>query len=264
MQVHAQPGTSLTETSGPLYLPTVQSSDYLLEGKSIPVIIEKYGDRSDFICVNLHANETASVEAARRVLEKTGGILIRINNNRQRLIRFTIGKARFAFDPNRMYTRDGIRQTLAENSRVNEKAAAAIEGFAQHMLDLLADSTACVVALHNNTEGAFSIKSYLAGGERFTDARQTFQNPEQDIDDIVLTTDSLLYSKMSEAGYNSIWQHNELVKQDGSLSVYCGNIGRRYINIETQHGKVDQYAEMLERLVAVLEELKITAVEATE
>ena len=40
--------------------------------------------------------------------------------------------------------------------------------------------------------------------------------------------------------------------RDGSLSVYCGENDKRYINIETQHGKVEQYIIMLEKLLQLL------------
>ena len=49
-----------------------------------------------------------------------------------------------------------------------------------------------------------------------------------------------------------IKQINEKVKQDGSLSVYCGNLNRPYVNIETEHGKLSQYRGMLEKLLEIL------------
>jgi hypothetical protein len=50
------------------------------------------------------------------------------------------------------------------------------------------------------------------------------------------------------------------VLKDGSLSVYYGDKNKRYINIETQHGKKDQYKEMLIKLLYVLDEEKKPAV----
>jgi len=57
---------------------------------------------------------------------------------------------------------------------------------------------------------------------------------------------------MADAGYNSIWQDNERAKREGSLSIYYGERSRRYINIETQHGKVEQYRVMFEKLQQIL------------
>jgi hypothetical protein len=61
---------------------------------------------------------------------------------------------------------------------------------------------------------------------------------------------------MSGFGYNSILQDNIRVNKDGSLSVYYGELNRRYINIETQFGKTEQYKQMLAKLVYYLEEEK--------
>ena len=72
------------------------------------------------------------------------------------------------------------------------------------------------------------------------------------MDDIVLTTDSVLYKKMADRGYNSIWQDNERAKKDGSLSVFYGENNKRYVNIETQHGRLSQYIEMFSKLLDIL------------
>jgi hypothetical protein len=142
---------------------------------------------------------------------------------------------------------------LTANGRSGIGATIEIEKFAQRILALIPDSSTCIIALHNNTNEAFSITNYLAGNDKQFDARAVYADSLQDIDDIALTTDSLLYTKMADYGYNSIWQDNEKAKKDGSLSIYCGERGRRYINIETQHGKLGQYIQMLEKLLNILD-----------
>lgn len=252
----SQPGGGGGDQSPSFFVPAERVVTFSLPGKQVPVKILQYGDRTDLVCINLHSNEDASVKAAMTVLEKHGGTLIKIENNRQRVIRFRLKGVNYSFDPNRIFSAAGIDQTLRENSRVNIAAAAEIEKFATMLLSMLSDTNACVVALHNNTENAFSVKTYQEGGQRQKDAKAVYANESQDVDDIILTTDSLLYAHMAEAGYNSIWQDNENARKDGSLSIYFGEAGRRYINIETQHGKVDQYAEMFEKLLEILQKLK--------
>lgn len=243
--------------SKPLYIPSEKTVTYKIGNKSIPIKVIQYGSVKDIVCINMHDNEDAALEAAIAVLEVQGGTLIKVENNGQRVIRFKLGNITYGFDPNRIYSRIGIHQTLRDNKRTNPQAVVEIEKFAQYLLSFIPDSTSCIVALHNNTEGLFSIKSYTTGGERQRDAKAVFENPAEDIDDIAFTTDSLLYQKMSEAGYNTIWQDNEKAKKDGSLSIFCGERNRRYINIETQHGKVVQYIKMMESLYAVLVSEKI-------
>ena len=236
--------------SPPFYVASESTLMYELCDIRIPVKILQYGDRTDLLCINVHDNETTSVNAAKEVLQYTGGTLVKIENRKQRLIRFRFRGQSYAFDPNRMFSREGISQTLLENcGRKREEVIDEIEKFAGFILSRITDSTKCIVALHNNTDEAFSVRSYIQAGNREKDAREVKQHPEQDVDDIVLTTDSTLFSVMSQQGYNSILQDNENAKRDGSLSIWSGENGRRYINIETQHGKLEQYIEMLGKLL---------------
>jgi hypothetical protein len=225
---------------------------YKLGERTMPIRIFQYGDLKNIVCINLHDNENTSVEAAKSVLELKGGTLLKIENNNQRVVRFRLRGVSYGFDPNRIFSQMGIEQTLRENKRTSPSAIEEIEKFAQRLLQLIPDSASCIVALHNNTNEAYSVKTYLSGSQRQFDAKAVYTDSLQDVDDIIFTTDSLLYSKMADNGYNSIWQDNVNVRKDGSLSVYCGEKGKRYINIETQHGKFDQYAEMLATLLVIL------------
>ncbi len=251
-QLQAQPVSEVNLASNAFYIPTEKTILYKLGDKTIPLSVSQYGNSTAIVCINLHDNEFTSVQAARSVLEQEGGMLIKLENNRQRVIRFRLRGKNYAFDPNRIFSRTGIEQTLRENGITDPYAIEEIEKFATRILSLIPEESACVVALHNNTENGYSVKSYLPGNEREKDAREVHANDKQDIDDIVLTTDSLLYKKMAEYGYNSIWQHNERAKKDGSLSILYGEKNKRYINIETQHGRLSQYIEMFGKLLYIL------------
>lgn len=253
-RLQAQPVSEVNLASSAFYIPAEKTILYKLGDKTVPLSISQYGNLSEIVCVNLHDNEFTSVQAARLVLEQKGGLLIKLDNNRQRVIRFRLRGKNYAFDPNRIFSRAGIEQTLRENSTVDIYAIEEIEKFAARLLSLIPDETTCVVALHNNSENAYSVKSYLPGNDREKDAREVYANDKQDMDDIVLTTDSILFKKMADWGYNSIWQHNERAKKDGSLSVFYGEKNKRYINIETEHGRLSQYIEMFSKLLDILNE----------
>lgn len=250
----AQPDQKRKDIVPSKIIPSEKKIFYKLGDYNIPIKISQYGNVRNIICINVHDNEVASVQAARAVLELKGGTLIKIENNHQRIIRFRLSGVAYSVDPNRMFSRRGIRQSLIDNGRMSNQAIDEIEKFAQRLLQLIPDSTFCIIALHNNTNGAYSITSYLAGHDRQFDAKAVYSDSLQDTDDIGLTTDSTLYQKMADFRYNTIWQDNENAKKDGSLSVYCGERKRRYINIETEHGKVTQYIEMLEKLLSILAE----------
>lgn len=255
LQVRAQTSDNNISVSKALFIPTEKTTYFKIGDSNIPIKVLQYGPVTNrVICLNLHDNETTSVKAARMVLEETGGTLIKIENKNQRVIRFRLNGINYGFDPNRMFSRIGIEQTLRDNRRISRDAMNEVEKFAQRILQLVPDSSSCIVALHNNTEEAFSVRSYLPGGNRDDDAKEVYADSLQDVDDIAFTTDSVLYRRMADNGYNSIWQDNEKAKKDGSLSIYYGERNRRYINLETQHGRLEQYVEMLQKLMMILAE----------
>lgn len=250
----SQPSADNLSLSAAKFIPLETTILYKLGEKTIPLKLTHYGPGNTTFCINMHDNEQTSVKAARTVLELKGGTLLQIQNNYQRVIRFRYKGSNYAFDPNRIFSRTGIEQSLKENGRVTAAAIDEVEKFGQRLLELIPDTINCIIALHNNTDEAYSVKSYLPHGERQKDAKDVYKAEDQDVDDIAFTTDEELFREMAAAGYNSILQDNVLVKKDGSLSVYCGENNRRYINIETQHGKTAQYQEMLERLFIILDE----------
>ncbi|WP_462275167.1 hypothetical protein [Ferruginibacter sp.] len=237
-------------------MPAEKVMSYKLGDRMINLKMIQYGPATGTCCINLHDDESTAVQAARAILEDKGGVIIKIENNAQRMIRFKFKGLNYMFDPNRIFSRKGISLTLTANGRINPLAIDEVERFAAHILEMIPDSISCVIALHNNTDGDFSVKTYQPGGKRQTDAKSVYADNWQDADDIAFTTDEDLYSKMSSFGYNSILQDNVNVNRDGSLSVYYGELNRRYINIETQHGKTAQYKEMLGRLLYILDEEK--------
>ncbi len=238
------------------FTPAEKTIAHKLGDRMISFKVIQYGPPSDICCINLHDDEVTAVNAARAILEQKGGTIIKIENNAQRMIRFRFRGLYYYFDPNRIFSARGISGTLKANGRINPLAIVEVEKFATALLEMIPDSASCVIALHNNTNGDFSIKTYEAGGKRQTDAKMVYADNWQDADDIALTTDEMLFNKMSSFGYNSILQDNINVNRDGSLSVYYGELNRRYINIETQHGKTAQYKEMLGKLLNILDEEK--------
>ncbi len=260
----SQPVQPDTPAAKPLYTPSTRIIVHTIGNRTIIIKVLQYGEPNGIYCINMHDNEGTAVQGATPVLEQTGGTLIRVENFSQRVIRFRLNGVMYGFDPNRIFSKIGIEQTMRDNKRINKAALLEIEKFGQKLLSLIPDTARIVVALHNNTNDLFSIKSYTPGGVRQKDAKAVYYNETQDVDDITLTTDSVIYQVMADAGYNAIWQDNTNAKKDGSLSVYYGDYGRRYINIETEHGKVDQYREMFEKLVAYLLKEKEAATQPVE
>jgi hypothetical protein len=226
-------------------IPKVTTVYYQLGNTVIPIKSYQYGNSRDLFFINLHDDEMTAVNGAIRLLETNGGTLLRLANKKQRNISFKMDGVSYLFDPNRIFSRHGISQSLSAFGRVSKKAMDEVEKFARRILKFLPSSPTCVIALHNNSDGKFSVTSYLKGNEREKDARAVHLSPNEDPDDLFLTTDSTLYRNLAKEKFNVVWQDNRNAYKDGSLSVYCGEKNIRYLNCETEHGKTSQYRDMI-------------------
>ena len=225
---------------------------YKLAEKTVPIKIQQYGGQTDMVFINLHDDELTSVDAAKRILEEHGGMLVEIENNSERNIRFKLGRQVYKVDPNRMFSKEGIKKSLKQLGISSLKAIDEVEKLGQRIVQLIPGEAKCVIALHNNTPDQFSALEYAPGNKRAVDTKKVYINTEQDADDFFLTTDNQLYEKLADKGFNTILQDNKRCTDDGSLSVYCGRKNIRYVNCETEHGKTDEYFEMVKALVAAL------------
>lgn len=237
--------TSISLLASKKYAPKTTTYFTRIGESSVAIKVMQYGDSKNLVYVNVHADEFTSLQAAQRLLQQEGGLLIKIENNNKRNIRFRLRGRYYTFDPNRMFSAEGAAQTLKQLGRSSDMAIEEVVKFGKRILQLIPENPVCIIALHNNTEGKFGVNSYLPGAERETDARKVYADTLQDPDDIFLTTDSILYHRLSAEKYNTILQDNEKVRRDGSLSVYCGERNITYLNCETQHGKKEQYLNML-------------------
>ncbi len=141
--------------------PVINTISHKLGDRTIQIKTFQFGDAKDIVYINLHDDEITSVNAAKRLLQIESGLLIKIENFKTRNIKFKMGGKSYTFDPNRMFSRIGIIQTLTMFGRVDEKALDEVDKFAKRILQLIPKNPACIIALHNNTNGKFSINSFL-------------------------------------------------------------------------------------------------------
>lgn len=222
---------------------------YTLGATPVAVQVATYGNRRNIVMLNLHDDEVTSVIAARNVLQNTGGILVTINNNYERLVSFTLKGKTWKFDPNRMFSRDGIASDLLKhNQQCNLAAVKAIEGFARFVMGKVPKSST-LIALHNNDHQNFSVISYKEN-EKYTKSVEALHtNDDHDADNFFLTTDKKLYQSLRASGYNVILQHKRPA-DDGSLSVFFGRKNKSYVNVEAETGQVKEQEAMIVRVIS--------------
>lgn len=201
---------------------------------------------------NMHDDESTSVEAAKKFVGKTDGKIVELKHDGSRLIKFNLKNKQFTIDPNRIFTTLGIKKTLDNYGDTSPEAEKAVDEFAKNLITKLLANSKEIIALHNNTDNAYSVKSYEKGGEYEKDAAAVFVKEGNDIDDFFFVTEQKHFDALKAKGFNVVLQNNKTVTDDGSLSVYCGREKITYINVEAQHGHIAEQVKMLEALREVL------------
>lgn len=207
--------------------------------------------------VQLHENEQTATQVAYSMLAKYNrGCFVTWQCYGDRYINFKIDTVIYKFDPNRIFTAQGRRETLTANGEYSEEADSIVAGIAAIFLANYIDSQRLVIALHNNTDnGGLTINSYRKHGDYAADAKKVHVNKSRDQDDFFLTTDEHIYKYIKKRGYNILLQDNKHVTDDGSLSVYASQHNIPYLNIEAEHGHLQQQIDMTDLAQQMINDL---------
>ena len=228
--------------------PLVQRYVHLLGSSRITVKKTTYGTPSNLLFIQLHDNEQTAEKAALKLLEESGGTIISIENGGKRTLSFLHRGKKYVFDPNRMFSRKGIRESMQRLGSYNSVAAIEAQKFSAALLKLI-PKDGIVIALHNNTDLNYSILSYTRDPFLKQSAKAFHRNKTLDTDNFFITTDSSLFHLLKRKNFNVILQNNTKAYEDGSLSVYMGKISRTYVNVEAQHGHLQEQTRMLKSLI---------------
>ncbi len=214
----------------------------------VKIVVSKTSSASSkFVYFNMHDNENTAVEAAKDIIGRFGGTLVEMQHGGERLVKLSLKENQFTFDPNRIFTAVGIEKTLkSDTSQTNEMTGEA-KKFAENLEKYL-KAAKLIIAVHNNTDGNYSIESYTPGGEFENDAKLANINSKSDIDDFFFVTENGFYKTLKAKNQNVVLQDNEKVTDDGSLAVYCARKKISYVNVESEHGHLTEQTKMLEIL----------------
>ncbi len=213
----------------------------------IPVHIVPFGEEeSDVLLFNMHDNENTSAMAGRVFGEKYAGSYYELMHTGKRNISFLQGKDSIHIDPNRIFTDTGIWLQLKKNKLKDSLMFQTIVTWRDSLLsELKIEDRRLVIALHNNTAYNYGFKSYMPGEEYADEAQAISRGSIWDKDDFFFVTEKDQYDKLAIGKYSVVLQSTETLTDDGSLSVYCGQLGIPYINVEAQHGHLPRQIKML-------------------
>ncbi|WP_414092927.1 protein tyrosine phosphatase [Legionella sainthelensi] len=189
--------------------------------------------------VHLHHNEQTALKAAQAVIKNEGGSLITLVHSGGRNIVFRLNNKRYEFDPNRIFTDKGIKNTLTSLSQYSPQAHQEVNKLANKIKQLLPQGK--VVAVHNNS--SYSLKDYLPGKPLEKDAQAFHMAPENYYRNFYLVTKISDFLRLKSKGYNGILQKPSAT-DDGSLSVYLAKSD--YINVEAGYDQLMEQIKMLQ------------------
>merc|ERR1711879_510583 len=157
----------------PVELPTLTIHPFMLGDTKVNISVYMQPGREgqlNYQFLNLHENENTSVVAAKALLyQKGGGSIVYLQHGGERMITFMLNKVAYTFDPNRMFTPEGVAMTLQP---FDDQAAVYVSSFAQTVLDIYNFTTVeTVIALHNNSPN-YSALDYLPGQVYANDAEK--------------------------------------------------------------------------------------------
>jgi len=202
----------------------------------------------------IHDNEDTGVKAAFEYIHFSGGTIIDPQYGGVRNYKFHYNSAAHQIDPNSIYTEAGIRKGLAKFGTVTEEVVQELLRASRVILNHYAvGKPEYIFTLHNNTDGNYSIASYLKGFELESTADSLYINFQMDPDDLILVTEPDLFTRLKKENVNVILQSKN-APDDGSLSVYAMQNGIPYINVEVQHGHTYEHLRLIEIAVKVLNE----------
>jgi hypothetical protein len=204
------------------------------------------------LVVSLHRNENTAFPVVREILASEPGRFIGIRTPGERRLNLKGGSRAFSIDPNRLFSLAGIEADLRKFSFFKEEIAREIETFAAEYVKRTGIAPGrVVIAVHNNTDGGYSLESYRKGGAEEAAAAEVHRVEAIDPDDFMLVTHPRHFTALKEAGFNVILQDNAGAPDDGSLSVYCGKRGVDYLNVEAEFGSREEQERMLRAAFAL-------------
>lgn len=223
-------------------------------GDSSVKILHQFGVKDDhFLFINVHEDEETSIQVVEEYGAERPLNFVRLAHLRTRNVVYTLRGKKYEIDPNRIYTSKGRKATLKKHGRFSFAASRAAKQLAESVLNEINEEKHVVIAMHNNTDVNYSIKSYLPEGDEAENTKLVHVSDEWDPDDFIYTTVESYYQLFKAAGLNVILQDNEKCVNDGSLSVWCGQRNIPYVNIEAQKGHFDEQMKLTKKVLEVLE-----------
>ena len=203
----------------------------------------------------IHDNEDTGVKAAFQYIRTNGGSILDCQYGGVRNFKFNLNDRSYQLDPNSIYTSKGIVIGIEKYGPSDAEVVKEMETLRRVILnEYNAAKQGYIFTLHNNADGGFGVLSYVKGHELEGTADSVYINSLMDPDDLVLVTETELFNKLKKENINVVLQ-SQNARDDGSLSVYAMQNKIPYLNVEVQHGHVDQNLNLISICADILADM---------
>jgi len=205
--------------------------------------------------IAIHNNETDAIKTLISAVEDYGGIgyiFLNISRPSQRIIGVKYNRFYFLYDPNRVFTKDGIIKTLMHYNRhffyIKNSALKYLSFISSKILNTIEiKKKKYIISLHNNVnKGNFSIKYFISNKYK------TLFKRRDEPKNVVLVSQERLFEKFSDLDINLVLLNGK--DDDGSLGYFCVKNNIPYINIETRFYDIKRQREILRKILEKIKE----------
>jgi len=230
---------------------TSDTSFFALGDMEVNLVKYRYKEPNiNFLAI--HDNEDTGIKAAFLYLSVHGGTIIDCQYGGGRNFNFINEEETFQTDPNSIYTKRGIKIGLQKYGIWDDNVINMLDSAGKKIITYYnQEKPGYIFTLHNNGDGAFGIRSYLPGYELSSAADSVHINFEMDPDDMVLVTEPAIFSLLKLENVNVVLQ-SRFATDDGSLSIYAMQNKIPYINVEVQHGHLEENLRLIKLSAAAL------------
>ncbi len=247
--------TLFLKAQHPPTIPAMMTDTSVIKLYNLKINLVKYSFKPNGVkFLVVHDSEDTGVKAGFEYMRWSGGEIIDSQYGGWRDYLFTYMSDHYRIDPNAIYTEMGVNSRLKKDEYSSNEVEKVILDAGRQIVDFYdPTSTGYFLTLHNNADGGFGIASYLPGYDLSSTADSVYINHQMDPDDLIYVTEPRLFSSFKKANVNVMLQ-SKFICNDGSLSVYAMQQHVPYINVEVQHGHLDENLRLIEIAVGVLKE----------
>ena len=219
-----------------------------------PIYIEEQiNSSSKNAYVHLHGNERIALEGTKEFLKENSWILLSINQNRERFLRYEItcegnDKIFLRIDPNRIFDDENLTKTILERNSHLDKSLLPIAFekwlfIRNYILSKLKEvNPDNIIWVHTNK--LLNINDFI----KVTSF--TYVNDEMSTNSFIQAIDKRDFYKLKDLRINCIYFTG--LENDWSLSDYCLNEGIRYFTIESWYRDVETFRILLNALQKII------------